>query len=67
MFVVSTSLPVQFAHNQTTVEPVTRDDVYGRGSLLRTRRGSDPLKVQSTTIMTEVGVPTKFEEVNKKL
>jgi hypothetical protein len=67
VFLVPTNLLAPFAHNQTAVDPVTRDDGFGSRSLLRTRRGSDPLKVQSTTIMTEVDVPTKFEEVNKKL
>lgn len=56
-----------FAHNQSGVDPVTKDDGFGPGSLLRRCRGSDPLKVQSTIIMTEVDVPSKFEEVNKKL
>jgi hypothetical protein len=56
-----------FANNQTAVDPVTRDDGCGPGFLLRTRRGSDPFKVQSTIIMMEVDEPIKFEAVNKKL
>jgi hypothetical protein len=66
-FLVTTNLVAPFAHNQTAVDPVTRDDGCGPGLLLRTRRGSDPFKVQSTIIMIEVDEPIKFEAVNKKL
>jgi hypothetical protein len=54
-----------FAHNQTAVVPLTRGDGYGLGWLLRPRRGSDPLKVQSTIMIVNSELLSKLLPVNR--